>query len=105
MSSNPSLIFFPGPEEQAATFRATEAEAMDAYLRVVTTVAESVIPSVVRIQVENKQGRGGSGCGFIFAPDGLMLTISHVVHGGEKISVSTPDFGVFNAQLMGEAPV
>lgn len=103
MSSNPSLISFPSPEEQAAV-RATEAEAMDAYSRVVTTVAESVSPSVVRIQVESKQGRGGSGSGFIFTPDGFILTNSHVVHGGEKIMVSTPDAGDFNAQLIGEDP-
>jgi len=49
MSSNPSFISFSGPEEQAVAARATEAEAMDAYSRVVTTVAESVSPSVVRI--------------------------------------------------------
>ena len=104
MSSNPSFDFFPGPDVQALSPRATEAEAMDAYSRVVTTVAESVSPAVVRIQVENKQGRGGSGSGFIFTPDGFILTNSHVVHGGEKITVSTPDAGDFKAQLIGEDP-
>ncbi len=82
---------------------------LDAYSATVVDVAEQVSPSVVKIDVQRrtddgKEQRTGSGSGFLFTPDGLILTNSHVVAESSHLRVSL-DGGIdSDAQLIGHDP-
>jgi S1-C subfamily serine protease len=91
-------------------------ELLDIYSKTVISSAEKISPSVVNIDVtklmEVKDVRGrkypwersGSGSGFIFTPDGFILTNSHVVHNAGKLKVTLSDGTQYDGYLIGDDP-
>lgn len=67
----------------------TENEALDAYSRVVSSVAATVLPSVASLSVRTPRGQG-AGSAVLFTEDGFLLTSAHVVGGAR---MGTAEFG------------
>jgi S1-C subfamily serine protease len=102
--------------DAAARVRADDLSLLDAYSNAVTGAVQRISPSVVNIEVhqslpetgrarsgEPRERRGG-GSGFIFTPDGLILTNSHVVHDAKRIEVTMTDGRRMPASAIGDDP-
>jgi S1-C subfamily serine protease len=81
------------------TLPSIEQDVLDAYSRTVTSAVERVAPSVVNVEI-----RGGSGSGFVFTPDGLILTNSHVVASSDAVWVTLLDGRRLRADVIGDDP-
>jgi len=89
----------------------SDAVLLDAYSAAVVAASERVGPAVVHVGVtqaqrspEGEAPRRGTGSGFVFTPDGFILTNSHVVHGARSIKVNFADGASFDADFVGDDP-
>jgi S1-C subfamily serine protease len=86
-----------------------DAEALDAYSRTVTSVAERLRDSVANLRVGRRTRRGraeGGGSGVVITPDGYLLTSAHVVEGMDgKAEAAFPDGRSFAAEVIGTDPL
>ena len=97
----------------------SDAGLLDAYSATVVGAVERVSPSVAHLEVwapaaggaARRRGRGtdpsapaGSGSGFVFTPDGFMLTNSHVVERATKIRATFADGTSSDADVVGRDP-
>ncbi|HUL74003.1 MAG TPA: trypsin-like peptidase domain-containing protein [Vicinamibacterales bacterium] len=86
---------------------------LDAYSQAVIRAVEVVSPAVVTIDTDGARDRrpdrpreraGGSGSGFIFTPDGLIVTNSHVVAGAASVKVTSAGGRTSRGDVIGEDP-
>src|SRR6201987_3722596 len=102
-------VLLENPAEALNSVRASlnDGQLLDAYSETVSGAVANVASAVVKIQVKNpslgRRGEGG-GSGFFIAPDGFILTNSHVVHGAQAIEVTLHDARTFSATLVGDDP-
>jgi S1-C subfamily serine protease len=94
----------------------SDAPLLDAYSRAVVDAVECVGPTVVRVDVSHRvamRGRDGrrreghvdgQGSGFLFTPDGLVLTNSHVVRNASRVLVELQGGRQETASIIGDDP-
>jgi len=90
--------------------RLPDAEALDAYSRTVSSVAEQLGPSVAHLTVTRPTRRGGgrmgAGSAVAISPDGLMLSAAHVIAGTDgRGAVAFPDGREFAFEAIGADPL
>ena len=109
MALSPEKNVSANGSPEPTVVHSSDTELLDAYSRAVSSVVEQVGPAVVSIAVKMKTAtnngeQAGAGSGVIIAPDGYILTNSHVVHGASAIQIEMLDGSEAGATLVGDDP-
>ena len=95
-------------DAQSAESAAAESAALDAYSTAVIEAVTKLGPAVVSIRAgsddANRRRASGAGSGVVLAPDGYVLTNSHVVAEASSLQVTTPTGDEFKAHVIGADP-
>ena len=107
----------PNPTVSPRSLQDDSAELLDSYSRAVVGAVDRVAPAVAHLEVSlgppSRRSRGrrsadadrtGAGSGFVFTPDGFLLTNSHVVEGASRIRATFADGESHTAELVGVDP-
>jgi S1-C subfamily serine protease len=108
------------PDENIRSPSASNAELLDAYSSAVVNAVERVGPSVAHLTVwmpktgpqrgrnratrDGQPAPSGTGSGFVFTPDGFMLTNSHVVERATRVRATFADGSSYDAHVVGNDP-
>lgn len=81
-----------------------ERDALDAYSRVVSTVAAGLLPSVAALSVRTRRS-AGAGSAVTFTDDGFLLTSAHVVEGSTGGTATFSDGAEAAFDVVGADPL
>jgi len=91
------------------TLEMREAAALDAYSRVVTSVAQALTPSVASLRMKRRVRGGrraeGAGSAVVVTPDGYLLTSAHVVAGSDGGTAVFVDGRSLDLEVVGTDPL
>jgi len=93
--------------EHSGSAPAWDGELLDAYSEAVAGAAEKVSPSVVNLEIFKRASTDrpvGAGSGFVFTPDGFILTNSHVVAQASHLTVTLLDGRRIDGRVIGSDP-
>ncbi len=92
------------PDDRRPQPASEDTDLLDAYSRAVMHVVDTVSPGVISVTGRPGHRDGGQGSGFIIAPDGLVVTNSHVVGGRTQLSAITGDGDRLDCDVIGDDP-